>query len=367
MKPSNRRDFYLGGIFVILVINCLYLGREFLTPVVLSFMLATTLAPVVRYLRKFHVPAAVAATLLIFLSAAIFLLLGYITSGPIADMLSDAPLIGRILQIKLMALKDSVAGALEATSQLDHVTENLNSETTQKVVVAQPGILSRAAGNLISAATTIAITFVLSLFLLASGTLFYQKIVQSFSRLSDKKKVLRIVYSIEGEISRYLLTITIINIMVGIFIGTGLWLIGIPNPLVWGVLAFILNYLPYIGALISIVLVGVMSIVTFDNLFYSLLAPGLILTSHVVEGQFLTPLLVGRRMELNAVAVFISISFWSWIWGFVGADGGADPGRAQGHQRSCGELASARKFPLWRAPADHAGHAEPGPPVTAGP
>jgi predicted PurR-regulated permease PerM len=319
MRSTSRREFYLGGIFVILVVNCLYLGREFLTPIMLSFVLATTLTPVVRYLRRWHIPSAVGATIVILLSAGVFLLLGYITSGPISEMISDAPRIGRILQFKLMALKDSLAGALEATSQIDDVTENLNSEATQKVVVAQPGILSRAAGNLVSAATTIAITFVLSLFLLASGSLFYQKIIQSFSRLSDKKKVLRIVYSIEGEISRYLFTITVINIMVGIFIGTGLWLIGIPNPVVWGVLAFILNYLPYIGALISIVLVGVMSIVTFDNLFYSLLAPGLILTSHVVEGQFLTPLLVGRRMELNAVAVFISISFWSWIWGFVGA------------------------------------------------
>ena len=96
MRSTSRREFYLGGIFGILVVGCLYLGREFLTPIMLSFMLATTLAPIVRYLRKWHIPAAIAATLLILLSAAVFLLLGYITSGPIADMLSDAPRIGRI-------------------------------------------------------------------------------------------------------------------------------------------------------------------------------------------------------------------------------------------------------------------------------
>ena len=319
MQIKQSGHYYLAGIFVILVVHCLYIGREFLTPVVLAFLMATTLAPVVRALQRWGIPPALGATLLIVLAASVFLLLGYITSGPIASMIADAPEIGRTLKLKLITIRQSLNGALEATSQLDHVTENLNDTSTQKVVVAQPGLLSRAAGNLLSAGTTIAITFVLSLFLLASGTLFYQKIVQSFSRLSDKKKVLRIVYSIEGEISRYLLTITIINIMVGIFVGTGLWLIGIPNPLVWGVLAFLLNYLPYIGALISIVLVGIISVVTFDNVFYSLLAPGLILFSHVAEGQFLTPMLIGRRMELNAVAVFISISFWSWLWGFVGA------------------------------------------------
>lgn len=318
MTKSSRP--YIMGIFFILVVHCLYLGKEFLTPVILAFLLSTTLAPVVRALSKWHIPPALAASLLIAVSASVFILLGYITSGPIAAMIADAPQIGHTLKLKLIGLRQSLAGALEATSQLENVTSDMNNDATaQKVVVAQPGILSRAAGNLISAGTTIAITFVLSLFLLASGNLFYQKIVQSFSRLSDKKKVLRIVYNIEGEISRYLLTITIINIMVGVFIGCGLWLIGIENPLVWGVLAFLLNYLPYIGALISIVLVGIISIVTFDNLLYSLLAPGLILFSHVAEGQFLTPMLVGRRMELNAVAVFISISFWSWLWGFIGA------------------------------------------------
>ncbi|MBB4065960.1 AI-2E family transporter [Gellertiella hungarica] len=314
-----RSHPYIVGIFVILVVNCLYLGKEFLTPVLLAFLLSTTLAPVVRTMTKWGIPPAIGATLLIALSAFVFLLLGYITSGPIAAMIADAPQIGYTLKLKLIGLKQSLEGALEATSQIENVTSDINDTNAQKVVVAQPGILSRAAGNLLSIGTTVAITFVLSLFLLASGNLFYQKIVQSFSRLSDKKKVLRIVYSIEGEISRYLLTITVINIMVGIFVGTGLWLIGISNPLVWGVLAFLLNYLPYIGALISIVLVGIMSIVTFDNVFYSLLAPGLIVFSHVAEGQFLTPMLIGRRMELNAVAVFISISFWSWLWGFIGA------------------------------------------------
>lgn len=315
----GRSHTYIVGIFVILAIYCLYIGREFFAPILLAFILATTLAPLMRVLKRWSVPPAIGATLLIVTSACVFLVIGYVVSGPISDMIADAPRIGHALQMKLMALRSTLDGALEATSQIDKVTENLNSAETQKVVVAQPGILSRAAGNLLSAGTTIAITFVLSLFLLASGTLFYQKIVQSFSRLSDKKKVLRIVYSIEGEISRYLLTITVINMIVGLVVGTGLWLLGFSNPLVWGVMAFLLNFLPYIGALISIVLVGIMSVVSFDSLAYSLLAPGLILSVHILEGQFLTPLLIGRRMELNAVAVFISISFWSWLWGFVGA------------------------------------------------
>jgi predicted PurR-regulated permease PerM len=179
--------------------------------------------------------------------------------------------------------------------------------------------LSRAAGNAVSIGTTLAITFVLSLFLLASGTMFYEKIIQSVPKLSDKKRALRVVYSVEREISRYLFTITIINAGLGVAIGTGLWLIGIPNALVWGVAAAILNVLPYVGALMTMVLVAVISLATFDSIAFGLIAPAFILCCNIIEGQFVTPLMLGRRLELNTVAVFISISFWSWIWGFIGA------------------------------------------------
>ncbi|MDB5524791.1 MAG: family transporter [Rhizobium sp.] len=316
-RKAMRR--YLGGIFIMLVIYGLYLGRDFLTPVLLAFMLATTLSPIVRYFSKWSVPPALSATLLIVISAAVFGMIGYGTSGPVSQMISGAPEISAKLQERVATIRQTIDKAVKATSQIDMVAENISDAQTQKVVIAQPGILSRAAGNLLSVGTTMAITFVLSLFLLASGTMFYQKIVQTFPLLSDKKRALRVVYNVEHEISRYLFTITVINLVVGIVVGGGLWLIGIPNAFVWAVAAAILNFLPYVGALISIVLVGIISVVTFDNLIYSLVAPTFILLVHILEGQFLTPLLLGRRLELNAVAVFISISFWSWLWGFVGA------------------------------------------------
>mgnify|MGYP000258745610 CR=1 FL=1 len=310
---------YIVGIFILLLIYALYLGRDFLTPVILAFLLATTLSPIVRQLSRWSIPPAVSATLLIFLSVGVFGAIGYATSGPVSTLMADAPAIGRKLREKAYAVRQTFDKAVQATAQLDSVAENISDAHTQKVVIAQPGILSRAAGNLLSIGTTLAITFVLSLFILASGTLFYEKIIQSFTRLSDKKRALKVVHNVEYEISRYLFTITIINIMVGVVVGSGLWLIGIPTAFVWGVAATVLNFLPYVGALISIVLVGIISITTFDNLGYGLIAPAFILLVHIAEGQFLTPLLLGRRLELNAVAVFISISFWSWLWGFVGA------------------------------------------------
>ncbi len=316
---STRLQKYVGCILFLMIIYSLYIGREFLTPIVLAFLLALTLTPVVRFLSKRSIPSALSATLLIIVTAAAIAVLVYVTSGPISALVADAPAIGEKLEAKVHTLQMTVEKAIKATAQIDSATEAVSDANVQKVVVAQPGILSRAAGNAVSIGTTLAITFVLSLFLLASGPMFYEKIIQSVPKLSDKKKALRVVYSVEREISRYLFTITIINGGLGVVVCIGLRLLGIPNALVWGVAAAILNFLPYIGALVTILLVAVISLATFDGILIGLIAPAFVLTCNIIEGQFITPLMLGRRLELNTVAVFISISFWSWIWGFIGA------------------------------------------------
>jgi len=316
---TSRLQKYVGFILFLMVIYSLYLGREFLTPVVLAFLLSLTLSPIVRFLGRRSVPPALSATLLILGTSAFVFMTAYVTSGPVSSLVADAPAISERLQSKLRSVQLAVERAVTATSQIDAATEAVSDNNVQKVVIAQPGILSRAAGNAVSIGTTLAITFMLSLFLLASGTMFYEKIIQSVPRLSDKKKVLRVAYSVEREISRYLFTITVINGCLGVVIGIGLWFLGIPNALVWGVAAGVLNFLPYVGALATIVLVAIISLATFDSVAFALVAPAFVLTCNIIEGQFATPLMLGRRLELNTVAVFISISFWSWIWGFIGA------------------------------------------------
>ena len=309
----------LTGIFIILTIYALYFGREFFMPLVLAFLFALTLTPIVRALRKRGVPSALSATLLVVISAGLAGLGGYLLSGPLMDLISSAPQIGQTLTERIAQLRGPFDRLMQFSGQIDHVTDTVSQAGVMKVAVQQPGILSQAAGTLLSGMTNIAIVFVLSLFLLASGTLFYEKIVQSFTTMSQKKRALRIVYDVEREVSRYLLTVALINAGLGAVIGLGLWAIGMPNPFLWGVAAALLNFLPYIGALATIVVVAVISIVSFDSLGYAMLAPAFVICCNVLEGQIITPLIVGRRMELNAVAIFIAVAFWSWLWGFVGA------------------------------------------------
>lgn len=309
----------LVGIFILSAISALYFARDFVMPVVLAFLLALMLTPIVRFLKKRGVPEALSATLLVLMSVAVIASAGYFLSGPIVQLASEAPEIGRRVTERLSEFRHPFEKFMAVSHEVEKVTETAQEPGVQRVVVAQPGIVSQAAGSLLSAATTAAITFVLSLFLLASGTMFYEKIIQSFTRLSEKKRALRMVFDVEREISRYLLTVAIINAGLGTVVALGLWALGMPNPAVWGVAATALNFLPYIGALATVLLVACISLITFDTLSFALLAPLFVILCNIVEGQLVTPLIVGRRLEINAVAIFIAVAFWSWLWGFVGA------------------------------------------------
>ena len=309
----------LLGIFILSAISALYFARDFAMPVVLAFLLSLMLTPIVRFLKKRGVPEALSATLLVLMSVTVIASAGYFLSGPIVQLANDAPQIGRRVTERLSEFRHPFEKFMAVSHEVEKVTETAQEPGVQRVVVAQPGIVSQAAGTLLSAATTAAITFVLSLFLLASGTMFYEKIIQSFTRLSEKKRALRMVFDVEREISRYLLTVAVINAGLGTVVALGLWALGMPNPAVWGVAAAALNFLPYIGALATILLVACISLITFDTLSYALLAPLFVIFCNIVEGQLVTPLVVGRRLEINAVAIFIAVAFWSWLWGFVGA------------------------------------------------
>lgn len=317
-KWPSLRGLVLG-IFIILLFSSLYFAREFFMPVVLAFLFALTLTPIVRFLRKRGIPSPISATLLVFFTAGSIAVAGYVLSGPVTDLVNEAPKIGVQIREKLSELRGPIDRLLRISRDIDEATDNVAATDTQRVVVQQPGIVSRAAGNLLSAGTTVAITLMLTVFLLASGTLFYEKIVQSFGTLSDKKRALRIVYDVEREISHYLLTVAIINFCLGAAIGLGLWAIGMPTPFVWGAAAALLNFLPYIGAAMTIVGVAAVSLVSFETLTMAAIPPAFVLMCNIIEGQIVTPVTVGRRLELNAVAVFIAVAFWSWLWGFIGA------------------------------------------------
>ena len=314
--PSIRRSLQL--LVLISLFVTAYFAKDLILPIVLGFLLALTLSPVGRALYRIGVPHPVSAFLLVTTTSLVIAAVVLLSAGTVAIWSDEIPEMGREIQIKL----SGVSNAVETMRSASEEVEKLGTETggkPQEVVVRQPGLLDTAMDTVSKTGASLAVILILALFLLGSGELFYLKLVQSMPTLTEKKRALHTVYDVEKRVSRYLLTIATINAVLGILVGTYLTVLGLPSAYIWGIAAFMLNFLPYIGGFAGVLLVAGFSLVTFDTIGYAMLAPIGYLTLTLLEGQIITPWLVGRRLEMNTVAVFLTVVFWGWLWGIPGA------------------------------------------------
>lgn len=296
-----------------------YFARDLILPVMLGFLIALTLSPVNRTLQKFGLPSAVSATFLILVTAAGIAAVVYFAGETVRSWSNDAPRIAQLLQLKLSGVTDAIDAVQDASTQVEEMTAPVLESGPQAAVIEQPGLLNTAVSVVASTVTSIAVALILALFLLASGDLFYIKLVQAFPTMREKKRALATVYGIERRVSGYLLTITLINAGLGVMVAVALWMLGLEYAIVWGIAAFLLNYLPILGGIGGTVFVGIHAVVYFDTLSYALIAPLVYQLLTTIEAQFVTPYLVGKKMELNTVAVFLTVVLWAWLWGISGA------------------------------------------------
>lgn len=303
---------------VVLATAALYFGRDFFLPVVLGLVIALALKPVLRWLATRGINESAAAVTLV-LSLAIALGLGaYGLSGPATEWLEQAPQIGSRVQIRLQTVLGSLPSLTDVRREVEDLSSAISGSTAQEVVIKEPGFLATATSTVWSGITTAGIALMLATFLLASGDMVYEKIIRVAPTLQDKKAALRIVLDVEQSISRYLLTISLINTGLGAAIGCTLWAMGMPSPALFGVAAAFLNFLPYVGAIVGAALAAIIAFISLEPLWYALLVPLTYLTLTTIEGNIATPLILGRRLELNTVAIFIVVAFWGWVWGIVG-------------------------------------------------
>lgn len=317
---SIRRS--LQVLVLIALFVTAYFAKDLILPILLGFLLALTLSPLSRGLHRAGVPHVVSGFALILATAALILAIIGGTAGTIALWSDEIPQMGNEIKYKLRGMSDAVEEVRAATAEVEKIGTEEGGVATSKVeevVVKQPTLLDSAFNAITQVGASFAVTLILALFLLSSGQLFYRKLVQAMPTMKGKKRALGTVYEVERRVSRYLLTITSINAGLGLCVGLYLMLLGLPSAYIWGIAAFLLNFLPYLGGVVGALLVAAFSIVTFDSVGYALLAPFgyQVLTS--IEGQLVTPCLVGRRLKLNTVAVFLTVVFWGWLWGIPGA------------------------------------------------
>jgi predicted PurR-regulated permease PerM len=332
--PANRRfpeqlrkiageepsSFLLAGLLVLAVLYTLYFARAVLLPIVLASLLALILMPAVRALKRLHVPRGLGAALVVVALAGSLVGLGGWIYDPAAQWIDKAPSTLAEVERKMRGIKKSVAEMAKVAEKVEQLTAPATTAKPQPPPsLAKPSLLDRTFSTTLTFVVTTGTTLVLLYFLLATGDVLLQKTVQVMPTLADKKRVVEIARKIESRVASYLGTVTVINAGLGVVTGLTMYWLGMPNPVLWGVMVFALNFFPYIGAATSLTILTIVAALTFDELRDVLRVPAVFFTFAVIEGQFLAPLIIGRSLILNPVAILLSMLFWAWLWGVVGA------------------------------------------------
>jgi predicted PurR-regulated permease PerM len=314
--PFDVRSIALTGLFILAVFYTIYFMRSILLPIVLALLLSYLLRPIVRGLAQFKIPLPIGAALLLigFFGLVVY---GISTlATPTVEWLQKAPTGLAELQRKLVPVKKSVAQVTQATAEIEKLAST-TAETKVVEVKRRPisEVLFMHTPELISSAVLL---LILLYFLLVYDQTFIAKLVKLLPTLSDKKAAVGIAHDIESQVSRYLFTVTAINACLGLAVGTAVGLLGLRNPVMWGVMVALLNFVPYLGALTGIICMTVGAALSFDSLGYALIFPAVYLGFGVLEGSFITPWVMGRSLTLNPVIILLSLTFWGWMWGIVG-------------------------------------------------
>jgi len=305
---------------VLAVLFSLYVARGFLIPIVFALLLNFLFSPVIRRLARVRIKPPLGAGLVVLLLVGSIGVGVYQLAGPAQRWAASAPQSFSKAQRKLRAIILPVQQVSRNVEQAANAVGGPVAEKKPEVVVqAGPSLSSRLFGTTQRIAAGLVEIFILLYFLLAGGDLFLQKLIKVLPHFGDKVKAVEIARATEATVSAYLSTTLLLNIGEGIVVALALWLLGMPNVLLWGVMVALLEFVPYLGAAMATVVLGVAGLSQFDQLGHALMIPGVYLLINLVQSNLVTPMLLGHRLTLNPVAIFIGLAFFFWIWGVPGA------------------------------------------------
>ena len=320
VEVARDPDVILKGLFLLAIFYTFYFARDVLFPVVLALLLTLILSPAVRVLNKLRLPEPVGAAVVV---VALITALGfgvYSLVDPATAWIEKVPETLKQIEDKVRGIKKSVQEVTKAADKVEEITRvEAKPPAKTQVVPQKPSLFSRFLIGTQSVLISAAFTIVLLYFLLASGDMFLRKLVRVLPTLADKKRVVEVARAIQTDMARYLFTISCINCGLGIVTGIGMYWLGMPNPVLWGVMVAVFNYVPYVGAGTSLTVLTAVAFLTFDEIGQVLLVPAVFFALTVLEGQILAPILTGKSLTLNPVVIFLSMLFWGWLWGIIGA------------------------------------------------
>ena len=297
----------------------LYFARDFLIPIVFALLLNFLLSPLIRRMVRLRVKPPIGAALLVLLLITAVAEGAYQLAGPAQRWAMTAPQSFARAEQKLRSIIRPVQQVTQNVARAADAVAAPNEHAPSVVVQTGPSVSSRLFGTTQRIAAGMLEIFILLYFLLAGGDLFLQKLIKVLPHFNDKVKAVEIARATEAAVSAYLSTAFLINIVEGAVVAGVLWLLGMPNVLLWGALVACFEFVPYLGALAAVIVLAVAGLTTYDEVPRALLVPGSFLAINLLQANLVTPMLLGHRLTLNPVAIFIGLAFFFWIWGVPGA------------------------------------------------
>ncbi|PHQ31662.1 AI-2E family transporter [Rhodopirellula bahusiensis] len=309
---------------VMLVLYALYYARSLVIPVATAIVLYLTLRPIVRHAKRIGVPAPVGAIGII---AGILLTLGlgtYVVLEPAKETIAEAPKHLSVAKSKLAFITDRLKDVDEATEELAESEEvaagEVASEKPVPVEIKQPTWTSgwsylSGTGNIVSFLT---ICIALLYFLLATGDDLLRSVMRSLPDFSSRRKLVEVIENVQEGLGSYLAQVSAINAGLGVCVGIVMWILGMPSPIMWAVMAFAFNFIPIVGAIAGAIIIFFVALLNFEPTYYAFVVTLSFMTLTSLEGQFITPAILGRSMSMSPVLVFLSIVIWGWMWGIMG-------------------------------------------------
>lgn len=314
----DKYSMLLFGIFTMMALAALYVVRELAVPIVLAFILNALFQPMMRLLSRVRVPRVVGALVVVLALCGLLAAVVLPLTGPAVGWFAQAPQAVQKLENWIVVLKGPMEQVAKVTAGVEKLADNAATPVIP-VTVKGEGLGSMLFSGTRSAIVGLFTTMLLLFFLLIAGDMFLRRMVELLPTYSDRKQAVEISREVERNISQYLVTVSVMNLIVGVITGIAAHFCGLADPLLWGTLAFVLNYIPIIGPLVCTAILFLAGLLTFDSAWTALIPAGIYLAVHLIEADSITPMLLARRFTLNPVLIVIAIVFWYWMWGVVGA------------------------------------------------
>lgn len=326
-EASYRRDRLLAALTLMIGLGlaialpfALRAGAEFFLPVTAALVIAIALVPLLEWLERRGVPSSLAAL-------ACVLLLILVANAAVASIVLPAAEWVRLLPERIGRIQDTLEPLLDAYANLRRFVDDVVSQFGTETPAAERTVTVETPNSLVDiiatsaphAAVQLFFAVLVIFFFLAGWTRLRKGTITARSSFGGAMATARVIQQVVDSTSTYLATITFVNVGMGLFVALILWALDMPTPLMWGGIVAILNYIPYLGPIASVLLLALGGLMAFVDPWYAMLPALSFAAVHLIEANLVTPSIVGRRLTINPLLILVSLSFWAWVWGTTGA------------------------------------------------